>query len=195
MSRLMQHHRRSTSSASETSSQPTGHKVTLISHLFVRQATIPDSLPPSTLEVDAAQLDDNTSTSAAIAGGAAGAAAVTGLAFAASGKRADAETQGDESKSVNGTQTTRYRDDLTRIEGVNEATQQAFHDAGYYKYSDIENASTHDLKKVFAGRDLGFSRSDFETWSSQAATCRLDQCETYQCETSAESTGSRSSWR
>ena len=73
------------------------------------------------------------------------------------------------------TEKSHSRDDLTRIEGVDKETQQAFYDAGYYRYRDIENANTYELKKVFAGRELKFSRTDFETWSVQASLCRLYQ--------------------
>ena len=61
------------------------------------------------------------------------------------------------------------RDDFTCIAGIDTAAQQALYDAGYLRFSDIENANRKDLQRVFFGQNRKFSFSDFDKWSSQAS--------------------------
>jgi len=95
-----------------------------------------------------------------------------------SGKEAHELQDEDVNPSNAWTQELRFRDDLTSIEGIDAEAQQAFYDAGYYSYCDIENASTYDLKRVFAAGNFQFTRRDFESWSGQAALRSAEQNET-----------------
>ena len=69
-------------------------------------------------------------------------------------------------------------DNLTQLEGIDQEAQQTLFKAGCYRFTDIENATTEDLEKVFAKGDHRFTESDYKGWSSQAALQRSGPEET-----------------
>ena len=64
--------------------------------------------------------------------------------------------------------TAESRDDLTRIEGITEEAQRALYSSGYYRYSDLQNASKKQLKRVLAGYNLKFTDAQTKSWIVQS---------------------------
>ena len=192
-----------TDSVSRKDAEPTNRSQDLTNLAAAPDATIKsEQRSSSPSDVDLGQPENSTSTTTAITASSAhvvSAAALTEMGSETSEEKVDASRSEEsesvqsefvqsesvqsesvkskpvQSKSESETEKTQYRDDLTCIEGVDEETQQAFYDAGYYRYSDIENATSYDLKQVFAGRELKFSHTDFKNWSVQASLSRLYQ--------------------
>ena len=102
-------------------------------------------------------------------------AAQTGLAFTTSVDETPKPQNEDLNSSTKSARPFRYRDALTRIDGINAETQQAFFNAGYYHYSDIQNANIYDLEQVFADDDSQFTPADFKAWLKQAKSLSSEQ--------------------
>lgn len=60
-------------------------------------------------------------------------------------------------------------DQFCCIRGIDVATQEALHKAGYVRFSDLEKATQSELKLALSKNEQQYSSSDFSRWSSLAA--------------------------
>ena len=85
------------------------------------------------------------------------AAATRTTAAAAPAERKEASTSKDDFANC---------DQFCCIRGIDSATQQKLHKAGYVRFGDLEKATQSDLELALSGTDHQFSSSDFSRWSS-----------------------------
>ena len=60
-------------------------------------------------------------------------------------------------------------DQFCCIRGIDSATQETLHKAGYVRFSDLEKATQSELELTLSGNDHQFGSSDFSRWSSLSA--------------------------
>jgi len=60
-------------------------------------------------------------------------------------------------------------DQFCCIRGIDSATQETLHKAGYVRFSDLEKATQSELELTLSGNDHQFASSDFSRWSSLSA--------------------------
>ena len=108
---------------------------------------------------------------------------LTGVDFAGKAS-ADAGSESAEATASSGSSKARVelgtdfiesasRDNLTSIDGIDDATQHALYKAGYLSFKDLAKANERELQLALSKHSHQFSSADFSNWSAEAAVVNL----------------------